>query len=119
MDLYTKHEKHQAAIINKAERCLPLLEEWAQNLGGERAEALGQIHDALNGGKGVEVAEQFWAKLADLHHERYPHHPGRPEFTTSRPIILAKLEARIWTAGQPQPADPFAALDDHQPASGF
>jgi hypothetical protein len=109
------HEKHQEAILAKANRALLLIDVWAinlttQNPGTTKAQALTEIHEAISADN--DAAEGWWTKLAAIHHEYYPNHPGRPEFRTSRDIILTKLQARIWVADQPKPADPFAGLTE-------
>lgn len=90
---------------------MPLIDEWAANLiaqneGLTMGAALTEIKAGLTGPK----ADTYWEMLGDLHGERNPHYAGRKGFHTSRDTIVAKIEGRIWTADQPQPADPFAGL---------
>ncbi|HEX7134353.1 MAG TPA: hypothetical protein VF228_17385 [Iamia sp.] len=97
--------RHQANIETKAQRCMPLLEEWAANLvaqndGLTMSAAYAEIKAGLTGPE----AETFWTMLGEEHGKRYPHYAGRKGFHSSRGTILAKLEARSWVA-DPAPAD--------------
>lgn len=115
--------KHANNIDAKADRCMPLITEWADNMAAaatdtptpaDRATALRAIEHGLTGGHGEAVAEVFWGALGKLHDERHPDAPGRKPtvFNTSRPVILAKLDREAFTIEQPDAcADPFACFE--------
>lgn len=98
--------RHHANIVAKADRAIEAIEARVATYTCDRAEGLERIRTALTG----PDSERAWAFLATLHAKRFPNHPGLAEFDTSRSTILAKLDARIWTAGRPAEADPFAGL---------
>lgn len=102
-----RHNRHRNNIHAKATRALELIDGWAAEIPAPRPVALEQIRQLLTGPAG----EVGWAALANAHRQVMPTHPGRDEFLTSRTEILARLDAKIWTAGQPVVADPFAGLD--------
>lgn len=104
---------HTINMVAKTNRALELIEGWATHTrSGDgrplpRIAALELIYGFLCSGD-----EAGWAGLAEGHREVMPGHPGEAEFDTSRTAILAALRFRIDVDGD----DPFAALDDHQPA---
>lgn len=100
-----RHQTHRNRIDAKANRALELIEAWAAEVQAERTDALEQIRSLLTTPATAEIG---WAALAAAHREAMPEHPGRDEFLTSRPTILAKLDARIWVA--PVTGDPFDGL---------
>lgn len=114
-DLYTLATPHRKAIIEKADRAMAVIDEWTDNHvrmhGVTKAQALEDMRTALtNTGEAGVIT---WNLMASLHHERFPDHPGKETFDTSRDVILAKLDARIWSAARAQDqddSDPFDRL---------
>lgn len=102
-------------INRKADRAMVMIREWAGRLAAQEAISAAEAMELILAGLTGPDAETYWAKLAEYHPVAHPDHPGRDEFRTSRPVILAKLEAASWAASRTVvPADPFAGLDEGQ-----
>lgn len=111
--------QHRQNLLNKAQRAMPIIDEWAANLtadGTSREAAYTEIRRALDGTSCRKAqTERFWWMLATEHARRNPHYTHRGAFNESREFVLANIDTRIAAARAQTQAecrmfDPFAGL---------